>query len=46
MAGPSCTRNSASCPLADDLAPAIHYAEEGFPVTELIAYYWGRSVPI
>ncbi len=27
--------------LADDLAPAIHYAEEGFPVTELIAYYWG-----
>src|SRR3954463_5139065 len=27
--------------LADDLAPAIRYAEEGFPVTELIAYYWG-----
>src|SRR3954452_21679763 len=26
--------------LGDDLAPAIHYAEEGFPVTELIAYYW------
>src|SRR5438105_4929389 len=26
--------------LADDLAPAIHYAEEGFPVTELIAFYW------
>src|SRR5215472_17449504 len=26
--------------LRDDLAPAIHYAEEGFPVTELIAYYW------
>src|SRR5256886_1720835 len=26
--------------LADDLAPAIRYAEEGFPVTELIAYYW------
>src|ERR1700745_2293282 len=25
---------------ADDLAPAIHYAEEGFPVTELIAFYW------
>src|SRR5213082_1149328 len=25
---------------ADDLAPAIRYAEEGFPVTELIAYYW------
>src|SRR5438046_3330734 len=26
--------------LIDDLAPAIRYAEEGFPVTELIAYYW------
>jgi len=26
--------------LSDDLAPAIHYAEEGFPVTDLIAYYW------
>ena len=26
--------------LNDDLAPAIRYAEEGFPVTDLIAYYW------
>src|SRR5262245_26223837 len=26
--------------LSDDLAPAIRYAEEGFPVTELIAFYW------
>src|SRR5437870_4974257 len=26
--------------LSDDLAPAIRYADEGFPVTELIAYYW------
>src|SRR3954463_10388339 len=25
--------------LSDDLAPAIRYAEEGFPVTDLIAYY-------
>jgi gamma-glutamyltranspeptidase/glutathione hydrolase len=32
--------------LSDDLAPAIRHAEEGFPVTELIAYYWGRSVPL
>ena len=32
--------------LGDDLSGAIHYAEEGFPVTELIAYYWGRSVPL
>src|SRR5215470_17564072 len=26
--------------LGDDLAPAIRYGEEGFPVTDLIAYYW------
>ena len=26
--------------LSDDLAPAVRYAEEGFPVTDLIAYYW------
>ena len=26
--------------LTDDLAPAVKYAEEGFPVTELIAFYW------
>src|SRR4029078_13022592 len=26
--------------LSDDLAPAIRYAEEGFPVTDLIGYYW------
>ncbi len=27
------------------LAPAISYANEGFPVSELIAYYWALSVP-
>lgn len=26
------------------LAPAIKYAEDGFPLTELIAYYWKTSV--
>src|SRR3984893_11475066 len=26
--------------LSDDLAPAIRYAEEGCPVTDLIAHYW------
>src|SRR4030081_3131962 len=26
--------------LGDDLSGAIRYAEEGFPVTELIAFYW------
>lgn len=28
------------------LQPAISYAENGFPVSELIAYYWDRSVPV
>ena len=32
-------------PMKDDLAPAIAYAREGFPVTQLIAYYWKLSVP-
>jgi len=27
------------------LAPAISYAREGFPVSELIAHYWQLSVP-
>ncbi len=27
-------------PMADILAPSIDYAEKGFPLTELIAYYW------
>ncbi|GET28676.1 gamma-glutamyltransferase [Prolixibacter sp. SD074] len=31
-------------PMKDLLAPAIQYAEEGFPVTEIIGYYFGRSV--
>jgi gamma-glutamyltranspeptidase/glutathione hydrolase len=32
-------------PMKQVLAPAIRYAKEGFPVSELIAYYWQRSVP-
>ena len=31
-------------PLADDLSGAVRYAEEGFPVTETIAFYWGRNL--
>ena len=27
-------------PMSDVLQPAIRYANEGFPVSELIAYYW------
>jgi gamma-glutamyltranspeptidase/glutathione hydrolase len=33
-------------PMSEDLAPAIQYAEEGFPVSEVIAYYWGRNVSV
>lgn len=32
-------------PMSEILQPAIDYAEKGFPVTELIAYYLGRSIP-
>ncbi len=32
-------------PMKEVLAPAIRYARDGFPVTELIAFYWGLSVP-
>lgn len=31
-------------PMEEVLAPAIAYASEGAPITELIAYYWGLSV--
>jgi gamma-glutamyltranspeptidase/glutathione hydrolase len=34
-----------SMKMEDILQPAINYAREGFPISELIAYYWGRSVP-
>jgi gamma-glutamyltranspeptidase/glutathione hydrolase len=32
--------------MADNLAPVIRYAREGHPVHEVVAYYWGRSVPV
>ncbi len=32
--------------MADILAPAIEYAENGHPVHELIAWYWERTVPV
>ncbi|UAA38454.1 gamma-glutamyltransferase [Paraneptunicella aestuarii] len=31
-------------PMSEVLAPAIRYARDGFPVSELIAYYMDRSV--
>ncbi len=30
--------------MGDVLAPAIAYAEEGFPISELIAHYWQRAL--
>ena len=33
-------------PMTELLAPAIHYAEKGFPVSELIAYYLDKSVSV
>lgn len=32
-------------PMKDVLQPVINYAEQGFPVSQLIAHYWNRSVP-
>jgi gamma-glutamyltranspeptidase/glutathione hydrolase len=33
-------------PMSEVLAPAIRYAREGFPVSEIIAYYWSRNARI
>jgi len=33
-------------PMSTVLAPAIKYAKEGFPLSDLIAYYWGRGGPV
>ena len=30
-------------PLGESLAPAIYYADEGFPVTEVISHYWASG---
>ena len=33
-------------PMKTILAPSIKYAEQGFPIPELIAYYWQKSVKL
>ncbi|MEL7497750.1 MAG: gamma-glutamyltransferase [Planctomycetota bacterium] len=33
-------------PMKEVLKPAVSYAREGFPVSELIAYYWQRSARV
>lgn len=35
-----------SIPMEDILSPAIQYARDGFPVSEIIAYYWQLNVPV
>lgn len=35
-----------SLPMEQILAPAIRYAEEGFPVSQTIAFYWQRNMRI
>ncbi|MDF1712589.1 MAG: gamma-glutamyltransferase [Akkermansiaceae bacterium] len=39
-------RKFGKLPIEVVLAPAISYAQNGFPVSEVIARGWGRSVPI
>lgn len=39
-------RKFGKLPMKTILNPAITYAREGFPVSDLIAYYWQKSVPI
>ena len=36
-------RKFGKLPVADLLKPAITYAREGFPLTEVIAYYWNSN---
>lgn len=35
-----------SMPMQEILQPTIDYAKNGAPITQLIAYYWNRSVPL
>ena len=38
-------RTYGSMPLAHVLAPAIEYAEEGYPVSDIIAWQWAGAMP-
>jgi len=37
-------KNFGKLPITEILYPAINYAREGFPVSEVIAYYWDLSL--
>ncbi len=39
-------RRFGKLPMKTVLEPAINYAENGFPLSEVIAYYWQRAVKI
>ncbi|MCI3926999.1 gamma-glutamyltransferase [Paenibacillus sp. TRM 82003] len=39
-------RTCGSMTFKEVLAPAIQYAEHGFPVTEMVSYYWKKAVPL
>lgn len=39
-------RELGKLPMAELLAPAIRYAREGFPMSEVIAYYWARNAEV
>ena len=38
-------RKFGKLPMNRNLEPAIRYARDGFPLSELIAFYWDKSVP-
>ena len=45
MDGANCTKNSASFRWPG-FEPAIHYAEEGAPITEVVAHYWSENMAL
>ena len=38
-------RRFGSKPLAEILAPAIHYAEDGYPISEMVSIFWKNAEP-
>ena len=35
-----------SRPMKEVLAPAVRYAREGFPLSQVVAFYWERNAPV
>jgi len=38
-----CNRRFGKLPLAEVLAPAIHYAEHGYPLSPILSKFWGKA---